>query len=130
MQSNRELLNKGIAATKFTVLFRTMAQVIGLASTIFLVRTLSENDYGVYNLLYSVIALMGMVFSLGIANTLQRYMPEYYSRGEFSLAHRLYRFSALFRLLSNVIILADIRVCWEQIARILKNYAIIDLYMI
>lgn len=117
---SRGLVKKGLTATKYTLLFRTTAQVVGAASTIFLVRALSERDYGIYNLLYSVIALLGMVFSFGIANVLQRYMPEYYNRGEFVLAHRLFRTASLVRLISNVIILGLILFLWENVAPLLK----------
>lgn len=114
------LARRALSAGKYTIVFRLISQVVGVAATVFLVRTLSEQDYGIYNLLYSVIALLGMVFSLGIANTLQRYIPEYYSRGEFVLADRLYRFASLIRLLSNVAVLAVVLICWDYVGPLLK----------
>lgn len=93
-------------------------------------RAVSEHEYGIYNLLYSVIALLSMVFSFGIANTLQRYMPEYYSKGEFQFAYNIYRLASLIRLFSNVIILGLILVLWEQISPILKITAYKQYFMI
>ena len=104
---DKKLTRKGLSATKYTLVFRIMAQAVGIAVTIFLVRVLSEHDYGVYNLLYSLIALIGVVFSFGIGNTLQRYIPEYYSKGEFRIANNLYRATSIIRLFSNVVILGS-----------------------
>lgn len=118
--SPENLTKKGLSAAKYTVIFRIAAQCVGLLATICLVRLFSEHDYGIYNLLYSFIALMSMLFSFGIANTLQRYMPEYYSRGEYTIAHRLYRISALIRLLSNMSVLGFILLFWDYLSPLLK----------
>jgi len=119
-KKSENITKKGLSAAKYTVVFRVLAQGISLLATVFLVRTLSEHDYGVYNLLYSVIGLLGMVISFGIANTIQRYMPEYYSRGEFSIAHNLYRIASVIRLFSNVVVLGLVLIAWEQFAPYLK----------
>ncbi|MEW6428835.1 MAG: lipopolysaccharide biosynthesis protein [Thermodesulfobacteriota bacterium] len=121
MSSERaSLAGKAFSAARYAAVYRVIAQLIGAVSTVFLVRVLSEQAYGVYNLLYSVIALLGMVFSLGIANLLQRYIPEYYGRGEYVLADRLYRSATLFRLLSNVLVLGLILLGWEYVGPLLK----------
>lgn len=129
-KENKNITSKSLTAAKFTVFFRVLAQGISLAATVLLVRALSEHDYGVYNLLYSVIAMLGMVFSLGIANTLQRYMPEYYSKGEFRIAHNLYKTASLIRLFSNVAVLGLALIFWEQLAPYLKITAYKHYFMI
>ena len=78
VSEKNSLTQKGLSASKYSVIFRVLSQVVSLVATVLLVRLLSEHDYGIYNLLYSLIGLLGMFFSFGIANTLQRYMPEYY----------------------------------------------------
>ncbi|PIE74437.1 MAG: hypothetical protein CSA18_05100 [Deltaproteobacteria bacterium] len=115
-----DLSQKALSAVKYTVIYRTISQLVGIVTLIVLVRLLSKHDYGVYHLLYSVIALIGMVASLGIANTLQRFMPEYYSRGEFVLANKLYRTFSLLRLLSNVLILGVLILFWDFFGTLLK----------
>jgi O-antigen/teichoic acid export membrane protein len=119
-KESRDITRKSLTAVKFTVIFRVLAQGVSLAVTVLLVRVLSEHDYGVYNLLYSVVAMLGMVFSFGIANTIQRYMPEYYSKGEFRIAHNLYKTASLIRLFSNVAVLGLALIFWEQLAPYLK----------
>jgi len=68
----QDIKSKATSAVKYTLIFKTLGQISGFIATVLLVRALSENDYGVYNLLYSVIGLIGMVASLGVGNALQR----------------------------------------------------------
>jgi hypothetical protein len=88
---------------------------MSLVTIVVLVRVLSEYDYGVYSLLYTMIAVIGMLFSFGIANTLQRYIPDYYSRGEFHIAHKVQKVSSVIRLFSNISIIFIFIACWKNI---------------
>jgi len=117
---NNDIAKRSIIAAKHTVIFKTLSQIMAIAAMVLLVRILSEHDYGVYNLLYSIISLLGMIASFGLANTLQRYIPEYYSRKEFKVANTLFRISSIIRLLSNVVVLGLGLIFWEQIAPFLK----------
>ena len=119
-EPNLNLTQKAIKAAKYSILYRPLAQIVAGVSLIVLVRLLTEHDYGVYNLLYSLIALLGMVFSLGINNTLQRFIPEYYSRGEFILANNLYWCASLFRLITNVVFLGIVLLLWEYMGPLFK----------
>lgn len=120
MISKSDITQRGLSAAKYTVVFKGLSQVILIIVNILLVRALSEHTYGVYNLFYSVIALTGMFASFGLPNTLQRYIPEYYARKEFKIAHRLYRMASALRLLSNVIAMGLILIFWEKTAIYLK----------
>lgn len=108
------------SAAQYTLAFKTVSQLLGGIAAILLVRALSETEYGVYHLLYTIISLMGLVISLGISNTLQRFMPEYYRKKEFYLAHTLYRTVSFLRLISNVLVLGLALIFWETVSPILK----------
>jgi len=112
-KDNLGLAAKGLSAAKYTIIYRIAIQGMNVLVIVFIVRLLSAHDYGIYNLLYSIIAMMSVVFSFGIGNTLQRFMPEYYSRGEYVIAHRLYRISAVIRLISNVAVLICVLQFWD-----------------
>ncbi|NWF75455.1 MAG: oligosaccharide flippase family protein [Nitrospirae bacterium] len=116
----QELLKKGSKAAYYTFIFKIGSQFASLVITILLVRFLSEHDYGVYNLLYSTIGIIGIVASFGLSNTLQRFIPEYYQKGEFMLAHRLYETSSFIRLVSNILIIALLILFWDLFAVYLK----------
>jgi O-antigen/teichoic acid export membrane protein len=114
------LINKTNSAIKYTFIFKTLSMGLGGVASILIVRALSEFDYGVYNLLYSVIGLTGMIASLGIGNTLQRFIPEYYQKGEFRIAHNLYRATSLLQLMTNIVILGLTLIFWQNIAPLIK----------
>ncbi|MBN2093414.1 oligosaccharide flippase family protein [candidate division KSB1 bacterium] len=111
---------KSIKAAKYTIIYKPLGQLAGTLGTIFLVRALSESDFGIYNIFYSMISLLSMVASLGIGNTLQRFIPEYYSRGEFKIAHQLYKTASLIRLAINVVVLGLALMLWKYLGPLLK----------
>lgn len=117
---NRELTLKTTNAIKNTLIFKSLAQIFGLVATVLLVRTLSESEYGIYNLLYALIGLIGTIASLGLSDTLQRYIPEYYQKGEFRIANNLIRITSAIRFIVDGVILVFIIMLWNQIAPILK----------
>lgn len=117
---SRQLIEKYRTAVQYTLVFKTISQLVGGVAAILLVRALSETEYGLYHLLYTIIPLIGMISSLGISNTLQRYIPEYYRKGEYRLASTLYRTMSFLRLLSNILILGLVLIFWETISPILK----------
>jgi O-antigen/teichoic acid export membrane protein len=114
------MLSKFVRSAKSTVVFKTLSQSLSGVALIVLIRALSENDYGVYNLFYSIIGIVGMIASFGLSNTLQRFIPEYYSKGEFRIAHNLYRMTSLIRLLANVVVLFLLLFLWDYLAPYLK----------
>ena len=120
MKNKEQIVKKSLSATKYTVVFKVSTHATFLVVTVLLVRGLSEHEYGIYNLLYSAIGLLGMVASFGLADTLQRYIPEYYSKGKFRVANNLYRIASIIRLFSNVVILCLALILWELIASYLK----------
>lgn len=130
MMDPAQIIDRSKAAAKHTLVFKTISQIFGGIAAVLIVRALSEAEYGVYNLLYSVIALLGMVASLGISNTLQRYLPEYYQKGEFRLARNLYRTASLLRLFSNTLILGLVLVFWEMVSPLLNLTAYKPLFML
>ena len=121
MNMNRsEVIQKGLKSGKYVIIFRSLSQAATLVVTVLLVRALSETQFGIYNLLYSVIPLLSVIASFGLTNTLQRYIPEYYSREEYQIADNLYRLTSLIRLLSNIVILGLFLFFWNTVAPLLK----------
>lgn len=125
MPSNlsKDITQKALTASKFTLILKPVSQALSIAATILLVRVLTEYEYGIYNIFYSIISLLSMVASFGLANSLQRYIPEYYKRGEMIIANNLYKIASLIRLLSNVVILGLILIFWNTIG---EYFGILD----
>src|SRR5690606_1802134 len=54
------------------VALRPLRSAIGAVALLVLVRYLDEEDYGAYQIYYSIIAFLSMAASLGISNTVAR----------------------------------------------------------
>jgi len=99
-----------------TIGFRALSQIATVLSYPVLVRGLSEHDFGILNLMYSVIPLVLTLGSLGLDNTLKRFQPEFLLRGDRGSSAWLVRKVRLARLGSNLLLLALILATWQWIA--------------
>lgn len=112
------------------VALRPLRRAIGAFALIVLVRNIDESDYGAYQIYYSLIGFLGTIASLGIANTLARYLPEYFQKGEYRLAHRMVRTARRLRLFSNALILTVIWLFWRSLSSFLNIEAYADSYFV
>jgi O-antigen/teichoic acid export membrane protein len=96
--------------------FRAISQIAAILGLMVLVRGLSEQSIGVFNLLYSIIAVIGTVASLGLDQVLRRFQPEFLQTGNIGAAAWLTRVVMRLRLISNVITLIVIAAAWNVIA--------------
>jgi len=103
-----------------TVAFRVISQICTLLGYVVLVRGLSKEDFGVFNLLYAFIPVISTIASLGLEQTLRRYQPEYLQAGNTAGAAWLVRFVASTRFGTNVILLSLILLGWNHLAPLLK----------
>lgn len=99
-----------------TVAFRLVSQVTTVLGYIVLVRVLTKQDFGIFNLLYSFIPLVGTVASLGLEQTLRRFQPEYLREGRRTAAAWLVKRVARTRLATNLLILAGLLFAWNRVA--------------
>lgn len=99
-----------------TVAYRVISQVTTVLGYIVLVRAMRKQDFGVFNLLYSFIPLVGTVASFGLEQTLRRFQPEYLRQGSRNAAAWLASRVATARFLSNVAILVGLLAAWNSIA--------------
>ncbi len=77
--------------------YKMTVPVFNLLITIYVVKKLSVHDYGIYNLMYAIIGYLTLLSSIGILNILQRFIPEYSMKNEFSIVKRLVMSSILIR---------------------------------
>ena len=103
-----------------TVAFRAVSQVATILGYIVMVRGMSREDFGVFNLLYAFIPVLSTVASLGLEQTLRRYQPEYLRGGNTAAAAWLVRFVASTRFGVNVIVLGLILLGWNYAAPLFK----------
>lgn len=99
-----------------TAIFRTLSQLASVASYVVLVRGMTEQTFGILNILYAVIPVISTAASLGIEQTLRRYQPEYLQAGQAQAAAWLVRAAASARFATNVALLGIIILLWQWIA--------------
>lgn len=136
---DRSIMERSLRSAGHILVIKTLSQPVTFLATVLLMRALSEESYGIYSLFQSLLPVMGMVASLGLSNTLQRFVPEFLAQKRYRVAWDLYRAASLIRLLVNILIVGLILLSWEWLAPHfgLENYrnlflffsAIILLYM-
>src|SRR5687768_13604082 len=77
-----------------TIAFRALSQIATVLSYVILVRGIAAQEFGVLNLLYAFIPVVGTVTSLGLEQTLRRFQPEYLRADKPQAAAWLVRFVA------------------------------------
>jgi O-antigen/teichoic acid export membrane protein len=103
-----------------TVLYRALSQVANVLGYVVLVRGMSRQDFGVFNLLYSFIPVVGTVASLGLEATLRRYQPEYLRAGNKAAAAWLVRVISSARFGTTAITIVIVLLTWNLLAPIFK----------
>jgi O-antigen/teichoic acid export membrane protein len=99
-----------------TITYRIISQITTVLGYIVLVRAMSKHDFGVFNLLYSFIPLVGTLASLGLEQTLRRFQPEYLRQENSAAAAWLVKLVAKVRLATNCLILLGIFLLWNRVA--------------
>jgi O-antigen/teichoic acid export membrane protein len=103
-----------------TVTFRALSQIATVLGYVIFVRGMSEQDFGVFNLMYAFIPVVGSISSFGLEQTLRRYQPEYLSSGNRAGAAWLVRFVGSARFAINVVVIAVVLLAWNVIAPLFK----------
>ncbi len=129
---SERIIEKGSSAFISTMKIKIISQLISLAAIIVLVRSLSQADYGIYNLLYSSIVMLTIFTSFGISNVLQRFIPEYCCKGEYKRANKLLKNTSLIRFFTTLILLTIVVLLWDRISPSfgLENYKYLFLQFI
>lgn len=70
----------------------------------YIMRMLSVEDYGIYNLLFvTMVAYIGLFSSLGLPSIFQRYIPEFYELKDGASLKRLVTLGSLYRVVLSVL---------------------------
>jgi O-antigen/teichoic acid export membrane protein len=99
-----------------TITYRGVSQLTTVLGYVVLVRAISKEDFGLLNLLYSFIPLVGTAASLGLEQTLRRFQPEYLRVGNLAGAAWLVRRVAALRFVTNLVILGLVLLVWKHVA--------------
>lgn len=93
---------------------------VGAFVTIYIIRSLTIEHYGVYAVLYSLIGYVSVIGSFGIPSVFQRFIPEVLQQKEYSLLKRLVFRGLILRILLSVTMVCVILLFHGPIGRLLK----------
>jgi O-antigen/teichoic acid export membrane protein len=99
-----------------TLTFRVVSQVATVLSYVILVRGMPKADFGLFNLLYSFVPVIGTIASFGLEQILRRYQPEYLRSGNTPGAMSLLKFVASARFGSNLVVIGALLLTWNYFA--------------
>ncbi|MFA4991910.1 MAG: polysaccharide biosynthesis C-terminal domain-containing protein [Candidatus Omnitrophota bacterium] len=77
-----DILKKGFRGVIYQYAGAVFLGIIGFATSAYLIKKLSIEDYGVYNFLFTVIVSLELLTAFGLTQTIQRYLPEYRTKGD------------------------------------------------
>ena len=100
-----ELIEKTRRSTYFTMPAQIVTRILGMGYVIVLARGLSVDEYGIYNFVMGALLLLGFLCNLGLASSLQRFLPEYSKLDKNTLLIRTIYFAHLFRTVLGLLVL-------------------------
>jgi O-antigen/teichoic acid export membrane protein len=70
------------------------ARLIGMLVSIYILRALAVEEFGLYSKFTSLLLYFSFFANLGVQGSLQRYVPEYHAKRQFLRIHRTYGVAA------------------------------------
>lgn len=92
--------------------------IFGALTSIYIIRELAVEDFGIYSFIVGLITMAQFVTSLGLAPTIQRYLPEYREKENNYFQKRIVSISMLMRLLAGLAFVSVILVANNWIINI------------
>lgn len=94
--------------------------IFGALTFIYVIRELAVEDYGIFNFIISLIAMARVVTSLGLAPTIQRYLPEYKEKKNSYFQKKILSIAMFMRLLAGLVFVLTILVASDWIINVFK----------
>ncbi len=101
---NRRIRTSGL----YLLLQKMITPVLTFAVSIYIVRTLTVDEFGIFNLFFAILAYIGLFSSLGLLNIFKRFIPEWRHSGMHGMLKKLVVYGLSLRGILALIILAAI----------------------
>ena len=85
----------------YVVLERTVGAAVSFLTTVFIIRSLSVEAFGIYNVLLSIMLYVGLFSSLGLPSLFQRFIPEFFQKNEIGKLKKLISKGLLWRFVAG-----------------------------
>lgn len=97
------LLQKAFSGSLHQYAASLVMFIFSALTAIYIIRELTVEEFGIYSFIGSLIAMASVITSLGLAPTIQRYLPEYREKQNNYIQKRILSISLLIRLLAGFI---------------------------
>jgi len=106
--------------TFFTLLERIFVPIITFLISVYVIRTLSIEDYGIYNVLIAIMQYVAFLSSLGIPNVFDRFIPEFFQKGEIAKLKKVVQKGMLWMFLLSLGIVLAMIIFSKEVAMLFK----------
>jgi len=115
-----ELSKKIRKSTIFVSFGKIFEQVLNIAITWILIRFLSVNEFGIYNLFLGIATYLAIFSSMGLRPAFSRFLPEFYQKKEFSKFLWTVKTGQILRSILFLFVILVIFIFYEPIGSFLK----------
>ena len=99
---------------------KLVTPVITFLLTIYIVRHLTVEQYGIYNILFAIMAYMGLFSSMGLVHIFKRFLPEFFEKKQFSLLRKSVNYGLMLRFCMTMLLLGIIVIFASQTGKLLN----------
>lgn len=92
----------------YILISKIVGPVITIYITAYVIRRLSVDHYGIYNIYLSIMAYIGLISSTGLLNIFQRFIPEFNEKKQYTNLKKLVLHGSLLRMVLTIVIIAVI----------------------
>ncbi|UCE40735.1 MAG: oligosaccharide flippase family protein [Candidatus Aminicenantes bacterium] len=94
--------------------------IINILVTIYVIRILSVDDYGIYNVLLAVMGYIGLLSSFGIPLILRRFVPEFHQQNDIKSIRKLVFQGSVLRLAMVIFFVLVVLLSSEFLGKVFK----------
>ena len=112
-----ELIRKN---SVYILIERLISPVINFIVAVIIIRTISTDDYGIYNMLLAILGYIFLFSSVGIPEIFMRYIPEFFQKKQIKELKDLVKLGLFYRLILCLGFLLLIIIFSKQLGQILN----------
>jgi len=124
-----KLLKIGFKSSFYQYIGTIAVAFLGFTTSVYLIKGLSIEDYGIYSFLFNLVILGQLITSLGLPSIIQRYLPAYRNDSDLYMQKRIISFSVFARLCAGIIFVLILWVFRNGVSVIFKIPAHQELFL-
>jgi len=119
-QYNNELYSLIKKNSFYVILNRSLVPIFNFFITIYIIRKLTVNNYGIYNILFAIMGYISLFSSFGLPNIFRRYIPEFYEKKQISNIKYIVKKGSIFRFIFSFSFIVIMIIFSKQIENLFK----------